>query len=323
MKFEGFYGNARIKEYLSNAVSRGEISHAFMLSGPEGIGKTTLGGILARALVCQSDGEKPCGTCAACIKSAKDAHPDILHIRRSEASIKVKEIRALKQDAYLRPNDGARKVYLIHEADTMTPEAQDALLKILEEPPAFTVFLLLCYNEKMMLETVRSRCVRLTLAPLDNEEMTALLKERFPRYGQDELAKIVSQARGIAGRALIPHEDGPAEECSMRILSAAAAGDELGIAEGMIAIEKSKREELVEIIDCTVAHLRDALITPYGGESFYADDVSAKLYARAGNRGILNIIDALSRAKAYCRQNVGVAHITGFLTCEIARAVRK
>ncbi len=323
MKFEGFYGNKRIKEYLSNAVSRGEISHAFMFSGPEGIGKRTLGGIFARALVCQADGEKPCGTCAACIKSGKDSHPDILHIRRSGASIKVDEIRALKQDAYLRPNDGARKVYLIHEADSMTQEAQDALLKILEEPPAFTVFLLLCYNEKMMLETVRSRCVRLTLSPLDGDEMSSLLGERLPLIAKEEQKSLIARSRGIAGRALSPHEDGPAEECALRIISAASQGDELKIAESMIAIEKSKREELSEIIDCTIAHLRDALITPRGVEAFYGDAASKKLYARAGDRGILSIIDALSRAKAYCRQNVGVAHITGFLTCEIARAVRK
>lgn len=323
MKFEGFYGNERIKEYLSNAVARGEISHAFMFSGPEGIGKTTVAELFARAIVCQSDGEKPCGVCPACVKSLKNSHPDILHIRRSGASIKVNEIRALKQDAHLRPNDGARKVYLIHEADSMTQEAQDALLKILEEPPAFTVFLLLCYNEKNMLETVRSRCVRLTLSPLDSAEMTELLKAKFPLLKPEEISELVRLSRGIAGRALISHEDGPAEESAIRIISAAAEGDELSIAESMIAIEKSKREELAEIIDCAVAHLRDALVIPRGGEPFYGDAASGKLYARAGDFGVLSIIDALSRAKAYCRQNVGVAHITGFLTCEIARAVRK
>ncbi len=322
MKFDGFYGNLRIKEYLSNAVDGGQISHAFLFSGADGIGKKTLAGITARALVCQSDGEKPCGECSACVKSARESHPDIIHIRRSEASIKVNEIRALKQDAYLRPNDGEKKVYLIHEADSMTQEAQDALLKILEEPPAFTVFLLLCYNEKSMLETVRSRCVRLPLAPLCDEEMRKLLKQRFPECTDEEISKLCKRSNGIAGSVIDQNSEDEALPHAKRIIQATAKGDDLAIAESFIAVEKSKRDELLSILDCLSACLRDALV--YNVSSCAdGEDICVLLAGNVPNAALIRLSDSVTKAKSYCSQNIGVAHITGFLTCEFCQAVKK
>lgn len=322
MKFDGFYGNLRIKEYLSNAVDSGQVSHAFLFSGVDGIGKKTLAEITARALVCQNNGAKPCGTCPACIKSARAAHPDIIHIRRSKASIGVDEIRALKQDAYLRPNDGEKKVYLIHEADSMTQEAQDALLKILEEPPAFTVFLLLCYNEKSMLETVRSRCVRLPLAPLCSEDMAKLLKEKFPEYTQEEISKLCKRSDGVAGKVIDIDDVDDALPNAQRIIQAAAKGDDLAIAESFIAIEKSKRDELMSVLDCLSVCLRDALVHNLSGCA-QGEDACLSLAKNVKNSELVRLSDSVTKAKSYCSQNIGVAHITGFLTCEFCQAVRK
>lgn len=323
MKFHGFYGNLRIKEYLSHAVDKGEISHAFVLSGPKGIGKSTLAEIMARALVCTGS-DRPCGECAACLKSSKQSHPDIIHLRRTEASIKVKEIRDIKQDAYLRPNDGERKVYVIHDADFMTQEAQDAFLKILEEPPAFTVFLLLCYNEKSLLETVRSRCVRLQLAPLEDGDMLSLLRERFPQESDARLKDYVSAACGIAG-GVLDESDDEAYSAACRILSAVATGDALEIFERMLSVEKLKRDELIRVLDSLQECLRDALVCAVSGAGcmhFDMQDVYRTLCDRVTSSAIVGMSDAVRRSREFCGQNVGVAHITGYLACELSKAVR-
>jgi len=161
MNMTGFTGNARIKETL-----RGELGHAYLISGPEADERRTLAGILACARICQSAGKRPCNTCPACEKAKREIHPDILRINREAGKeIPVGAIRQIVHDAATLPNEAEHKVYLIEEADALNQSAQNAFLKILEEPPSFVTFLLLAENPLRLLPTVRSRCVHLSLVP--------------------------------------------------------------------------------------------------------------------------------------------------------------
>ena len=141
------------------------LSHAYILSSPDRAACLALAGQIAAAAVCERGTDAPCGVCRGCRKAQNGVHPDIVHVRREEGKqfIGVDQIRAMTADAYVLPNEAARKVYILDEADRMkTPEAQNAALKTLEEPPAGVIFLLCVENAGALLPTVRSRCAELS-----------------------------------------------------------------------------------------------------------------------------------------------------------------
>ena len=160
MPLSALAGNAALKQQLLPRLKEGRLGHAFILSGPPGAGKSTLANILARALVCAQEQNKPCGTCPACKKALAGIHPDIITLLPEEPGkpINVDQIRWLRADAHIRPNEAGRKVYILPEAHRMRGEAQNAMLKLLEEGPAYAAFLLLAENAGELLTTVRSRC---------------------------------------------------------------------------------------------------------------------------------------------------------------------
>ena len=138
MNLSTLAGNQRIKDRLSRREWDRGLSHAYIISGPAGSGRHALARRLAAAMLCTGGGERPCGTCPACLKTEKGIHPDFSVTAGPEAGkpITVDQVRALRSDAYIRPNEGERKVYLLEEADRMNPSAQNAMLKLLEEGPA-------------------------------------------------------------------------------------------------------------------------------------------------------------------------------------------
>lgn len=141
------------------------LSHAYILSSPDRAACLNLAGQIAAAAVCERGTDAPCGRCRGCRKAQSGIHPDIIHVRREEGRqfVSVDQIRSMTADAYVLPNEAARKVYILDEADKMkTPEAQNAALKTLEEPPAGVIFLLCTENAGALLPTVRSRCVELS-----------------------------------------------------------------------------------------------------------------------------------------------------------------
>ena len=147
---------------LRTLAARGELSHAYLITGADPNEREKLALFLAQALLCE--GEKPpCGKCLPCRKVEKGIHPDLLRRTRlpDKQVFTVDQVRSMGAEAYVVPNEGKRKVFLLPEADTMNPQAQNAFLKVLEEPPAYAAFLLLGANPGAFLETVLSRCVQL------------------------------------------------------------------------------------------------------------------------------------------------------------------
>lgn len=233
MRLDELSGNGALKRQLS-AQERGRgLSHAYLITGPKGAGKSTLARLLAAAMVCTGPGEKPCGTCPACHKAQKGIHPDIVTIRGEEGKdITIAQARSVRADAYIRPNEAARKVYLFEDAASMDLRTQNVLLKLLEEGPPYAAFLLLCENPGGVLETVRSRCELLSLVPAGGEE---------PREEDDELA---------------PQADA--------LLDLLTRRDEAGLVRFAVSLEKWDRDTFARFCDRGVARLRDALVN--GGE---------------------------------------------------------
>ena len=163
--FKDVVGHNDIIQYMQNAVEQDKVSHAYILNGQRGSGKKLLARLFAMTLQCEADGAEPCGECRSCKQTKSGNQPDIITIKHEKpSSIGVEDIREqLNGDIMIKPYSSPYKVYIIPEADLMTAQAQNALLKTIEEPPAYAVIFLLTENADALLSTIRSRCVMLKL----------------------------------------------------------------------------------------------------------------------------------------------------------------
>ena len=200
--FANVIGQASIKEHIKKSLHTGKISHAYIFYGEKGSGKKTLADLFARALQCEAGGEEPCNQCTSCKQALNRNQPDIIYVQHEKpALISVDEIRKqVNNDIAIKPYSSARKIYIIDEAEKMNAQAQNALLKTLEEPPSYATIMLLTTNVEALLQTIRSRCVTLTIKPvLDVELQRYLMREvRVPDYKAGICAAF---ARGNVGRA--------------------------------------------------------------------------------------------------------------------------
>ena len=182
MDFTGFLGNDAVKARLSGAFASGRVAHSYLLCGPAGSGKHTLTRILSAAMQCEGrSGKIPCGVCSGCRKALEGVHPDIITVDDPDhKAMTVDPIRAARSDMFIRPNEGKRKIYIIPRGQDMNESAQNALLKILEEPPDYGVFLILSTNAERLLPTIRSRCAELQLGPVAQDEALPFLRQNAP-----------------------------------------------------------------------------------------------------------------------------------------------
>ena len=186
MGFEALLGNVQLKTNLAQSIGKGHISHFYLISGPVGSGKRTLAKLLAAAILCREE-KKPCLHCAACRKVMDGSHPDFITVDDPEKkTVTVELIRQARADIYVRPNESEHKIYLFPRAQDMGLPGQNALLKVLEEPPAYGVFLLLTDNPDKLLPTVRSRCTELHMQPLPEDILRQRLREDFPQIEEEE-----------------------------------------------------------------------------------------------------------------------------------------
>lgn len=175
MGFESLIGNNKIKQMLTKAIKTNQITHSYLFVGTSGIGKTLFAKEFAKAILCQQE-EKACGNCKSCLAFEDKNHTDFIEIIPQEKGIKIEQIRQMQEKVLEKPVLGERKVYLIKDADSMTREAQNCLLKTLEEPPSFITIILVASNESLLLTTIKSRCTKVAFNPIANEELINFLK---------------------------------------------------------------------------------------------------------------------------------------------------
>lgn len=247
MALSALAGNHKLKEQLQPRLVGG-LGHAYIVEGPQGSGKHTLAGILSRAMVCSGSGARPCGCCSDCKKALAGIHPDIISVVPEEAGrpIRVDQVRQLRADAYIRPNEAARKVYILDPAQALNDNAQNALLKLLEDGPAYAAFLLLTENAGSLLTTVRSRCEELTLSPVSVDEARRWLEERYPSKPRSEREQAAVGCAGLLGRAVtLLSGKGKGEreldELARQVAEEWLAGDEVALMARIIAKDQPKK----------------------------------------------------------------------------------
>ena len=180
--FGSVTGQRAIKQFLRASLSNDRLSHAYIFEGPKGIGKKTMANAFAGALVCEAGRDDACGDCMGCVLARSGSHPDITKVvcAPDRHSVGVDDIRHVVAEVYLKPYYGKRRVFIIEDTDAMTEQAQNALLKIFEEPPLYAVFILLTANSRQLLETVRSRGLVLTFCPYTADEIEDALSADVP-----------------------------------------------------------------------------------------------------------------------------------------------
>ena len=177
MTFDQILGHARQKEILDRSLASGRLAHAYLFSGPDGVGKRLMALALARAIVCHE--QRGCGDCQACRKIDHRNHPDLHVLEPDGNSIKIEQVRRLQKDLNLKPLEAPRKICLIEAADSMTLGAANALLKTLEEPRGDTLLILLSAHPNRLLETIRSRCQALPFTRHPNSRIQAQLEKQL------------------------------------------------------------------------------------------------------------------------------------------------
>ena len=314
MGFEELLGNERLKENLTGSLRRGHISHFYLISGPEGSGKHTLAKLLAEAILCEKE-DAPCGHCGPCRKVKDGNHPDFITVTDPEhKNIAVKIVRAIRDDMFILPNEADHKIYLF--AQDMGIEGQNALLKVLEEPPAYGVFMLLTDNAEKILPTVRSRCTELSLTALPPEILRRQLQARFPEAAREDLDAAIVRSGGFLGQAQKILESGEAEAEQTKIfVESFAARDTLALTNLLVSMEKTKRDQLVEILGQWMQVLEDALAARSGMVAVSAQ--ARKISASRGSQELLAAIRSLKKASEYAQGNVSPAAICGALVWEL------
>lgn len=312
MGFEELLGNDRLRENLSGSIARGRISHFYLISGPAGSGKRTLARLLAAAIVCQGS-NKPCGSCTPCRKALNGSHPDVITIDDPERkTVSVELIRQARADIYIQPNEANRKVYLFPRAQDMGIPSQNALLKVLEEPPAYGVFILLTDNPERLLPTVRSRCTALTLEPLPQPLLRRKLAERFPNADADAIASAMVRSGGYLGQAQALLEAGETVSPQTEgFLRGYGHREIMALLETLVPMEKWKRDQLIPTLQQWTELTEHALACRCGAPA--TSPMARDLSQNRSSQDLRKAIVSLQKATDYAQGNVSPAAICGWL----------
>ncbi len=312
MGFEALLGNERLRENLRASLQKGRISHFYLISGPVGSGKHILARLLAAAILCGGQ-ERPCLGCNTCRKVLSGTHPDYITVDEPEKkTVSVELVRKASADLYIQPNEGSHKIYLLPRAQDMGIPSQNALLKVLEEPPKYGVFILLTNNPEKLLPTVRSRCVELAMTALQPQVLRTALEKRFPNAEPQSIAAAMARSGGFLGQAITLLEEGQALSPQVEEFGKAfAQRSAYGLISVLVPMEKWKRDQLLPLLNQWRSLLEDALVCRSGLQA--PNPLAYEISAGRSSQELYSAITHLQKAIEYTQGNVSPAAVCGWL----------
>ena len=311
--FKDIIGQESIKKHLQTAIKTGNLSHAYIINGEYGSGRQTIASALAKTIQCQSktDDTDACGVCTSCKQAESHNHPDIKYITHDKTSISVNDIREqLNNDISIKPYSSEYKIYIIPDANKMTEQAQNALLKTIEEPPVYAIIILLTENWDSLLPTIRSRCVTLTMNPIEKDKICTYLENKFQL--EPEQAQIAANyCQGNIGKAIRFASSSDFIEMKNQVLKLLKNLDSMDIASIIDTIKEfsTHKNDINDYLDLMLLWYRDVLmfkVTKDANLLLYSDEYSAisEQATKRDYENIENIIAAIDKAKVRLKANV-------------------
>ena len=313
-KFTDIIGQEQLKEHLQNAISMNKVSHAYIINGERSSGKEFIARIFAMALQCEKGGTEPCGECHSCKQAMSNNQPDIIYIGHEKPNtIGVEDIRGqINNDIGIKPYSSPRKIYIMNEGEKMTVQAQNALLKTLEEPPEYAVILILTTNVEALLPTILSRCVVLNMKPVPDAKVKKYLMEELgvPDYKANIC---VAFARGNIGKAKLLASSEEFEKVKDEAITLVKYINDMEINEIVKAIKKitEYKFDVNDYLDILSVWYRDVLLykaTKDINSLIFKDELQQirRVADRSTYEGIETIVNALQQAKRRLEANVNV-----------------
>lgn len=310
--FKDIVGHEQIIEHLKTAIEMGRVSHAYILNGPDLSGKMMIAEAFARALLCEKQDPDGCGECRSCRQSDDRNNPDIIYVKHDKPNtISVDDIRTqLNNDIVIKPYSNQYKIYIVDEAEKMNQQAQNALLKTIEEPPAYAVIMLLTTNADSFLQTIRSRCITLNLKSVKNDVIKSYLmtEKKIPDYQADVCAAF---AQGVVGKAIKLASSDDFNELKESALSLIKRLDDIDLYEMGEAIKQISdyKLQVQDYFDLITVWYRDVLYMKATNDVnglIFKDEVYdiKKQASKHSYHGIETIIEALDKAKLRINANV-------------------
>lgn len=311
--FKDIIGQEQIKDHLTHTIEQGKISHAYVINGERFSGKEFIANVFAMALQCEHpDGVEPCQQCHSCKQALSGNQPDIIRVTHEKPNtIGVDDIRTqINTDIAIKPYSSPRKIYIIQEGEKMTAQAQNALLKTLEEPPAYAVILILTTNMDALLPTILSRCVMLNMKPVRDDLVKKYLMEelQIPDYKANVC---VAFARGNLGKARQLASSEEFDHIKEEAVSMLKYVQDMEINEILAAIKKIQeyKFDVEDYLDILAIWYRDVLLfkaTNDANHLIFKEEIQyiKKCADRCAYEGIEDILKALDKAKSRLKANV-------------------
>ena len=311
--FKDIIGQESIKKHLQTAIKTGNLSHAYIINGEYGSGRQTIASALAKTIQCQSktDDTDACGVCTSCKQAESHNHPDIKYITHDKTSISVNDIREqLNNDISIKPYSSEYKFYIIPDANKMTEQAQNALLKTIEEPPSYGIVIFLTTNADIFLQTILSRCVMLDLKPVKNSIVEEYIRNNYD-VSDYECRFAANFAQGRIGRAKTIVESTEFAHLKQDVMHVIKNAKDMTSGEIMAVVKDINNYKLTidDYLDLMAMWFRDVLLFKSTNDTNYlifSDEISLiKSQAQTMSyEGIQDILDSIDKVKIRLKANV-------------------
>lgn len=319
MDFNKFIGNESVKSHITTLLKNNKVSHAIMIDGAKGLGKKTFAELIAQSSICSHPlNGQPCNDCANCKKVLKHIHPDIIYPEKSGVlqSYSITTVRKIREDAYIIPNEASKKIYIFTDIDNMGIPAQNALLKILEEPPKNVIFILTCTACSSVLPTIRSRTQLFSLKPVSIYETLDYLCTNYPDKDNETLNKIAKMSNGNIGLAidlLTSNDFEKLMDITNKIALHIIDPKEFELL-SLIAMISDNRKSFNSVLKFLKSILRDTLIYSSGLKNELSENnCILELSRNLSVNQILNLIDIIDKTKNYMDKNVNLSVLSSYL----------